>query len=173
VIAMLRFIRLVSIALSLSLGNTAFAQNSLVDDPDLSPQQRKYLKQLKFDLDNRPINPNASEQHMTKVQGSLRRLLAANNKPSDDCTNTLAATLYNGLNNGQISTDTALLLSKQISKSLGAQSITYQNVNQFTKAIDPLVAQTTLSPTEKLKLYRDAIIILKTVPNYVPEARDF
>jgi hypothetical protein len=150
---------------------SAHAQNSIIEDPGLSPAQKKYLKQLHADLVNRPINPTASDQYVAKVQGSLKQLFGANNTPSPQCTDTLATTLYNGLNSGQISVETTIKLSKEISKALGAERVTYQDVNAFTKTIDPLVAQTRLGPTEKLKLYRDALIILKTVPNYVPESR--
>jgi hypothetical protein len=155
----------------LALANVILAQDDILKDTSLSRDQKKYLKQLQKDLENRPINPNASDQYVTKVQGSLKQLFAVNNNPSPECSNTLASTLFNGMNNGQISMQTTMLLSKEISKALGAKEITYQNVNQFTKTIDPLVQQTKLSPTEKLKLYREALIILKTVPNYVPESR--
>ncbi len=158
-------------AMAVTLGITFAAPDSITDDPGLSPQQKKYLKQLKLDLENRPINPTASDQYAAKVQGSLTKLLSVNNKPSADTTNTLAKTLYNGLNSGQISVQTSVLLATELSKALDAKALTYQEVNQLTKRIDPLVAQTTLSPTEKLRLYREALIIVKTVPNYVPESR--
>jgi hypothetical protein len=162
---------LFSIAVLIALGSSAWAQDPIRDDPGLSTAQKKSLTQFKRDLENRPVNPNAADQYLSKVQGSLKQLFAANNTPSADCTNNLATTLYNGLNSGQISVETSVLLSKEISKVLGAKQLTYQEVNQFTRNIDPLVQQTTLGPTERLKLYRDALIILKTVPNYVPESR--
>jgi hypothetical protein len=160
-----------SAVVTLTMANLASGQDAILQDQGLSNQQKKYLKQLQRDLENRPINPTASDQYVAKVQGSLKQLFAVNNRPSGECSDILATTLYNGLNNGQISVEVSVLLSKELSKALGAKEVNYQTVNQFTRTIDPLVQRTTLSPTEKLKLYRDALIILKTVPNYVPESR--
>jgi hypothetical protein len=154
----------------LALGSTIGAQTP-ADDPALDQQQKKFLKRFQTDLQNRPLNPNAAEQHLAKVQDSFRQLLAVNNQPSPKCADTLATTLYQGLNSGRIPAQTSVLLAREISKVLGSREITYQQVNQFTRTIDPLVRQTGLGPTEQLRLYREAIIILKTVPNYVPESR--
>jgi hypothetical protein len=166
--------RLLAICVTVMVGGhvlgTAFAQDSISQDKDLSPNQRKLLRQFQADLEKRPMNPNASDQYVERVQTTLKTLFSVNNQPSAQCTDILGSTLYRGLVNGQIPAQTSVSLAREISKVLGATEINYRTVNDFTRRIDPLVRQTTLGPTEQLKLYREAIIILKTVPNYVPEA---
>jgi hypothetical protein len=44
-------------------------------------------------------------------------------------------------------------------------------MNRFTSRIDSLVQATTLGPTEKLRLYREALMVAYTAPTYDPNRR--
>jgi hypothetical protein len=152
----------------LTLGSAAIAADPIKDDAQLSAEQKKQLGKLLATLQARPANPNAAQLHTAEVQAQMQKVFAVNNSPSPQATNALTATLVQGLDNGTVSAAQSVLLAKELSKVLALSKITYGNTNQFVKSIEPLVQQTGLGPTEKLRLYSEALRVVKTAPTYDP-----
>jgi hypothetical protein len=139
------------------------------DDPQLSPEQNKRFKELKTSLAApSPLNPAEAEKQLQDVQIGLTRFLSVNNQPSTQSTSTLATTLVQGLNTGRVSWAQTVQLTKALSRALDLKSISYQDTNQFVRQIEPVVNQTGLGFSERMRLYREALMILRTAPTYSP-----
>src|SRR5262249_54300279 len=132
------------------------------DDPKLSAKQQKYLKEFQAKLEARPNNPNENEaeKYLQNAKDGLKQLFAVNNNPSAQAADVLATTLVQGINTGQISVQQSVQLSKELSKVLDLKEINYQGTNQFVRAIEPLVNQTGLTGQEKLRLYREVLVVV-------------
>jgi N-acyl-D-aspartate/D-glutamate deacylase len=152
----------------LMLGQAALAADPIKDDPQLSADQKKQLGKLLATLAARPNNPNAAQEHVAAVQAQMQKLFAVNNAPTAQATNAMTVTLVQGLDNGTISAGQSVLLAKELSKVFALPKITPASTNQFVKTIEPLVQQTGLEATVKLRLYADALRVIKSAPTYDP-----
>jgi len=59
-----------------------------------------------------------------------------------------------------------LAVIKELAKVLSQPKITYEDTFKFTNAIDPFVQGTGLDNASKMRLYREALRIVQTAPNY-------
>jgi hypothetical protein len=145
------------------------AQSS--DEADLKPRQREDYKRLKASLQVLPVLPNVADQHYQRIRADLTRFLSATHAPAPQASDALATTLFRGVNNGLVSAPQAALLSKELSKVLDLPEITPRTVYQFTARIEPIVQSTALDSPERMRLYRQALMVLKAAPSYNPNGR--
>jgi hypothetical protein len=152
----------------LALGHVTLAVDPPGNDPTLTKEQNKYLKQLRSTLAAPPINPDDQAKYLQTVQDNLDRFLSTYTRPSRQATNALAASLVRGLNNGQLSVNQTVDLSKAMAKTLDLNAITYQDTNGLVQSIQPIVTRTGLSGIEQTLLYADVLRVIKTAPTYSP-----
>jgi hypothetical protein len=153
----------------LGLARGTLAADPIKDDPQLSADQKKYLAKFQASLEARPTNPNEGAKHLQNVQSDLKKLFAVNNSPSARASDELAATLVRGFNDGNISAGQSVALAKELSKVLQLKEITYQATNQFVRNIEPVVQQTGLRSSERMRLYTEALRVVKSTPTYAPQ----
>jgi hypothetical protein len=137
-------------------------------DPQLNPQQQKYLKQLQAELEKPPTSPNVADQYLQRVQTNLQALLSVNTKPSPQTTGALAGTLVQSLNNGQLTVQQTVELSKVMAKALSLPQVDYKATNQLIKTIDPIVQNSGLSGIERNRLYGQVLNVIRSAPVYSP-----
>jgi hypothetical protein len=135
-------------------------------DPKLTPQQQEKLDKLKTQLEALPVKPESADEQLPAVQENLNKFLALTNRPSREETNKLASTLVRGINGAVITVPQSVGLSKEIAKILSQPKISYQDTFKFTAAIDPYVQGTALDTAGKMRLYRQALRIVQTAPNF-------
>jgi hypothetical protein len=138
------------------------------DDPNFTKEQNKRLNQLKDTLGKAPVNPNDQPRYLQNVQNNLDRFLATNVQPSKQTTNALAATLVQGMNNGLISAEQTVALSKLMAKTLDSDVVGYQQTNQLVWNITPIVNQMGLDGNARTQLYAQVLRVIKTAPTYSP-----
>jgi hypothetical protein len=152
----------------LALGRAGLAADPLKDDPTLTKEQNKRLKELTAILVAPPINPGDQGKYLQTVQNNLDKFLSTKVQPSKQTTNALGTSLVRGLNNGEISVQQTVELSKALAKTLDANVIDYQLTNQLVRSIEPIVSQTGLNANAKTQFYADVLRVIKTAPTYAP-----
>ena len=152
----------------LTLAGSTLTGELRAADPLFTPQQQRYLRQFQISLEARPANPNQADNYLQAVQANLKTLLSTNTTPAGETTNALAATLVRGYVDGQIGVEQSVGLSKELSRVLSLREITPRDTFQFVRIIDPLVQGTNLTGPEKLRLYSDALRVIKSAPTYLP-----
>jgi hypothetical protein len=137
-----------------------------VEPGGLTPQQQEGLKLLEAKLRAIPAQPESADGQLPAVQRNMREFLALGSRPSPELTNNLARTLVRGINGGAITVPQTVGVVKELVKVLSQPKITYQDTFKFTNAIDPFVQGTGLDNASKMWLYREALRIVQTAPNY-------
>jgi hypothetical protein len=140
-----------------------------VEPGGLTSQQQEGLKLLEAKLRAVPPRPESPDDQLPVVQKNMREFLALGGRPSPELTNNLARTLVGGINGGTISVPQTVGLVKELAKVLSQPRITYQDTFKFTNAIDPFVQATGLDNASKMRLYREALRIVQTAPQYTPQ----
>jgi hypothetical protein len=141
-------------------------------EPDgLTSQQQERLKLLETKLRAVPARPESPDEQLPAVQKNMRELLALGSRPSPELTNNLARTLVGGINGTTITVPQSVGLVKELAKVLSQPKITPEDTFKFTNAIDPLVQGTGLDNASKMRLYREALRIVQTAPNYTPNQK--
>jgi hypothetical protein len=141
------------------------------DEQKLTSEQQKLLKKFQGTLEVLPVTPNVADEHLEKVRGSFRDFLASTKQPAHPSMDVLAGSLFRGVNGGQVTTAQSVGLTKAVFNVLSQPSVGYSDVNRLVNSIDPVVQSTGLSPTEKMRLYREVLVTVQTAPNYAPDAR--
>jgi hypothetical protein len=137
-----------------------------VEPGGLTSQQKEGLKLFESKLRAVPAQPESPGDHLPAVQKNLREFLALGSRPSPEATNNLARTLVRGINGGAISVPQTVSLVKELVRVLNQPRITPEDTFKFTNAIDPFVQGTGLDNASKMRLYREALRIVQTAPNY-------
>jgi hypothetical protein len=140
------------------------------DDPaqpaKMTPRQKQAYEKLRTNLQAFPVPENLRGDKVRVASEGLRNFLSVKGQPRAEQTGILASTLANGINDGIISVDQSLEIAKAISSVLELPTITYPDVNRFVHTIDPLVQSTNLDSPSRVRLYRDAVRVITTAPNY-------
>ena len=131
---------------------------------ELSPEQK--LKLLEAKLQAVPGTPASTDEHLPAVQKNFRDFLALTSRPSRELTNNLARTLVLGISAGAITVPQSIGLTRELAKVLSQPTITPGDTFKFTNAIDPFIQGTGLDNASKMRLYREALRIVQTAPNY-------
>jgi hypothetical protein len=150
----------------LSLATMAADQNSSDEGNKWTDAQKKAFEKLRSSLQAFPAAASTRAEKTNSLRNNLRQLLSMKTKPAPDTTDALADSLAWGLNHGGVNIDQSLNLSKQLAKVLDLPVITYNDTNQFAHAIDPIVQSTNLGPSEKMQIYRQALLIVQSAPTY-------
>jgi hypothetical protein len=142
-------------------------------DKELAPaaRQEKTLKEFQKSLEAAPLNPLDAEAQLKQAQQQFRKFLSAKTVPAPAQTNTLAASLVHGINLGVITTPQALLVAKALENVLNLPQITIHDTYQFTRTIEPIVESIGLPNGDRMRLYREILMVVKTAPTYAPDQR--
>ncbi len=138
-------------------------------DGDLTPRQKKDLEKLQSTLAKPPANPNLADAQRRAVQAQLQTFLSHRTRPAPQVTAVLATSLVDGVNQGQVSVSQSVALSRELARVLDLGAIGHRDVYALTGRIDPIIQSTTLGPSEKLRLYREALRVVQTAPSYRPD----
>jgi hypothetical protein len=133
---------------------------------ELSPEQKQKLKLLEAKLQDVPGSPASTDEHLPVVQKDFRDFLALTSRPSRELTNNLARTFVLGISARTISVPQSVGVIKELAKVLSQPTITPGDTFKFTSAIDPFIQGTGLDNASKMRLYREALRIVQTAPNY-------
>ena len=133
---------------------------------EFSPEQKEKLKQLEAKLEVVPDSPEARDAHLPVVQKNFRDFLALTSRPSRELTNNLARTFVLGISARTISVPQSVGVIKELAIVLSQPKITPADTFKFTSAIDPFIQGTGLDNASKMRLYREALRIVQTAPNY-------
>jgi hypothetical protein len=157
----------------LTLIVTALATNSVrgQDEFQLSEEQQKLIEEFKKTVGAPPLNQNDRAAHLKTVQQQLDTLWKVDSEDMRTASNTLATTFVDGVRNQAIPVASTVAMSKELLKVLSMPSIGGDDVYRFTNTIDPLVQKTNLRSVEKLRFYREALMVIKSAPNYNPPGR--
>jgi hypothetical protein len=137
-----------------------------VEPGGLTSQQQERLKLLEAKLRAVPARPESPDDQLPVVQKNMREFLALGSRPSPELTNNLARTLVGGINGATITVPQSVGLVRELAKVLSQPKITSEDTFKFTSAIDPFVQGTRLDNASKMRLYREALRIVQTAPNY-------
>jgi hypothetical protein len=163
----MKWLRLLLAFAAVALGQTTALMG--VEPDELTSQQQEGLKLLETKLRAVPARPESSDDQLPVVQKSMRELLALGGRPSPELTNNFARTLVGGINGRTITVPQTVGVVKELTKVLSQPRITYQDTFKFTNAIDPFVQRTGLDNASKMRLYREALRIVQTAPQYTPQ----
>jgi hypothetical protein len=72
------------------------------------------------------------------------------------------------MNNGLISAEQTVALSKLMAKTLDSDVVGYQQTNQLVWNITPIVNQMGLDGNARTQLYAQVLRVIKTAPTYSP-----
>lgn len=139
--------------------------------PDVNAQRDATRKQLKESLGVFPVTPNVTADKVQAAQQSFRRFLAAKGAQVPPAADTLASSLAWGINGGVVSVSQTMALGDELAQVLDQPVITDEDTRAFTQRIDPLVQGMNLSSPGRVQVYREALMVLITSPNYVPSGR--
>jgi hypothetical protein len=159
----MKWLRLVFAFIAVTLAQTAVVG---VEPGGLTLQQKEMLKLLESKLRAVPARPESADGQLPAVQKNMREFLALGGRPSPEATNNLARTLVRGINGGAITVPQTVGVVKELVKVLSQPKITSEDTFKFTNAIDPFVQGTGLDNASKMRLYREALRIVQTAPNY-------
>jgi hypothetical protein len=163
--SIMKWLRPVLAFIVVALGQTTAIVG--VEPDGLTSQQQERLKQLEAKLRAVPARPESPDEQMPVVQKNLREFLALGSRPLPGPTNNLARSLVGGINGATISVPQSVGLVKELAKVLSQPKITPEDTFKFTNAIDPFVQGTGLDNATKMRLYREALRVVETAPNYV------
>lgn len=142
------------------------------DGPAASDKQRdEPRKQLKESLGVFPVTPNVAADKVQAAKDSFRRFLAAKGAHVPEAADTLATSLARGINGGSISVAQTMDIGEAIAQYLDQPVISDSDMRAFTARIDPLVQGMNLTSSGRVRIYREALWVLQTSPNYVPSGR--
>jgi hypothetical protein len=143
------------------LGQMALAAD---DDANLSPQQKKRLKELKKSLVAMTQNddPAATEAKEQAFRDELKNTLSLTSQPSEKSTDGLASSLIGGLASGKVTPQDTMQLSKEISVLFEKQNISDDDVKGFVKTIEPVVNGTGLTSADRNKLYNQILTVVNS-----------
>jgi hypothetical protein len=137
----------------------------------LSEEQQKLIDEFKKTVASPPLNENDRAAHLKTVQQQLDTLWKVDNADMRDYSHILARTFTDGVRNQAIPVDNTVAMSKELLKYLSLPTIGGDDVYHFQNAIDPIVQSTNLRSVEKLRFYREALMVIKSAPNYNPPGR--
>ena len=139
---------------------------SAAGQSELSPEQKQKLKLFEAKLRAVPGRPASTDEHLPVVQENFRDLLALTSRPSREPADNLTRTLVLGISTGTITVPQSIGLTRELAKVLSQPKITPGDTFKFTNAIDPFIQRTGLDNASKMRLYREALRIVQTAPNY-------
>jgi hypothetical protein len=161
------FIGLLTLTLTAVASNFGRGQ----DEFKLSEEQQKLIDEFKKTVGAPPLNQNDRAAHLKTVQQQLDTLWRVDSPDLRDASHILARTFTDGVRNQAIPVDNTVAMSKELLKVLSLPSIGGDDVYRFTNTIDPIVQSTNLRSVEKLRFYREALMVIKSSPNYNPPGR--
>jgi len=141
------------------------------DEFKLSEEQQKLIDEFKDTVSKPPLNENDRAAHLKTVQEQLDTFWKVDNSDMRDAAHRLARTFTDGVRSKAIPVDNTVAMSKELLKYLSLPTIGGDDVYRFTNTIDPMVQNTNLRSVEKLRFYREALMVIKTAPNYNPPGR--
>jgi hypothetical protein len=149
--------------LCVALGQTALAADG-ADDANLTPQQKKRLKELQKSLVALTKNDDpASADALREVfYDEFKRTLSLTSQPSEGSMDALAGGLTGGLATGKITPKDTMQVSKELSVLFERQNISDDDVKGFVKNIEPVVNGTDLSLADRNKLYNQILTVVNT-----------
>jgi hypothetical protein len=157
--------------LTLTLVTAAIDRVRGQDEFKLSEEQQKLIDEFKNTVSKPPLNENDRAAHLKTVQQQLDTLWTVNSDDMRNASHTLARTFTDGVRNQSIPVTNTVAMSKELLKVLSLPTIGGDDVYRFTNTIDPLVQNTNLRSVEKLRFYREALMVIKSAPNYNPPGR--
>jgi hypothetical protein len=157
--------------LTLVLASAAINSARGQEEFKLSEEQQKLIDEFKKTVGNPPLNENDRAAHLKTIQQQLDTLWRADNPDMRDASHILARTFTDGVRNQAIPVDNTVAMSKELLKVLSLPYIGGDDVYRFTNTVDPIVQNTNLRSVEKLRFYREALMVIKTSPNYNPPGR--
>jgi hypothetical protein len=157
--------------LALTLATAAINGARGQDEFKLSEEQQKLIDEFKNTVSKPPLNENDRAAHLKTVQQQLDTFWKVDTPDMRNASHTLARTFADGVRNQAIPVDNTVAMSKELLKVLSLQTIGGDDVYRFTNTIDPIVQSTNLRSVEKLRFYREALMVIKSAPNYNPPGR--